>query len=78
MPFGSTLADIPQVKHLLFHVAAVLPPVKPSEGIVPWFGRLSRELSAIFGLSDWFDADFGLIDTRSDRPVEPLSFLFCG
>jgi hypothetical protein len=53
-------------------------PIKPSERIVPWFGRLSRELSAIFGLSGWFDADFGLIDTRSDRPVEPLSFLFCG
>jgi hypothetical protein len=40
------------------------PPIKPSERIVPWFGRLSRELSAIFGL----------IDTRSNRPVEPLIF----
>jgi len=49
-------------------------PIKPSERIVPRFGRLSRELSAIFGLSGLFDADFGLIDTRSNRPVEPLIF----
>ena len=49
--------DIPQVKRLLFDFAVVCAPVKPFFDAVAWFGRLSRELSAIFGLSGWFDAD---------------------
>ena len=44
-------------KRLLFDFAVVCAPVKPFFDAVAWFGRLSRELSAIFGLSGWFDAD---------------------
>jgi len=53
--------------------AAIKPPVRD----IPRFGHLTRELSAISGHDGGVVPEFGLIDTRLDRPVEPLSPRFC-
>jgi len=41
-------------------------PIKLSVRFVPWFGHLSRELSAISGLGGRFGRIFCPIDTRLD------------
>ena len=51
-------------------------PIKPFGHAVPLFGHLTHALSAISGVGGGVDPDFGLLDTRLDRPAEPLSFRF--
>ncbi|WP_106610349.1 hypothetical protein [Shimia abyssi] len=51
--------------------------IKPPDRDVPRFGHLTRELSAISGHDGGVVPEFGLIDTRLDGPVEPLSPRFC-
>ena len=51
-------------------------PIKPVGHTILVFRHLTHGQSAIFDLRGGPDAEFGLVDTGSDRSIEPLSLRF--
>lgn len=71
------LSDISQVECLLLHGVALVRPDQAFWTRCAVYLHLTHDLIAISGLDGGVDPDFGPINIRMDRPIEPFSLSYC-